>query len=669
MAFLGYKIQTGQIALWEAGTGKDPAWNQVQPIGGTIFTALSYDPAFDSLIVARGPTIPYMYRPGFSLIWAIEPVNIGSPGNMGTVSYNPENITVTRGSVGHIEFPHHGNSYGFVRDPNTGNLNVCAYDFVKKAEQGPSSYGEGDSIGSEGAMVARQTVSFLDLGAVKYEIVTSGGLAEDEGAEYATATGIIITNETLHNYDLHQWLMEAFGGAVTRFPNAFNPVITPNVIVFDDVSVFMFMDQYNQAFISAIRLGRQGKEDQWVGSRYVNMGIVIQLMPIGIDRGLAVGYSASFPEELIGMTFRYDRTYDEIVIENVETIPYVGAVLGYTHIGQAAYDTKRQQLIILGGDGDTLYTFTNDNLCHAGVPISAAPVVAMSAVHAEQTTDFAVYAMSENSPGAVGTAYISWGSTPLTYFSAAPPRQVNIGQNGVGIFTVNWSSAASGQAVTPVVYFSSYSVAQVGASFEVTPMTVIASSQTFVVSAGVSASTPTGSLNNSIRILSGRPALESDSIGAGTPQELAYPNSDLNTPLVFELNPQIWTNMAANALTRPIYAAQRTLTKTANVQFKGDVTDLEVKLTWMGGERVAMTLAFFSQLWNYYWNSSNLDFTQSGYIRWSPKDLNNHTYDVIITNLEVGIADGIQLDSLYKALDGYVHDTVTLTMRIISEVS
>jgi len=199
-------------------------------------------------------------------------------------------------------------------------------------------------------------------------------------------------------------------------------------------------------------------------------------------------------------------------------------------------------------------------------------------------------------------------------------------------------------------------------------MTVLAASNTFNVSAGISASLSATTLTTAATILPGQPALKSDAVGAGTPQQLSYPTSALASPLVFELNPQMWTNMQAEALTRPLYGAQRTLTKTANVQFVGDITDLEVKLIWMGGgdRRIAMTWTFFSQLYNYFFNVP--DVASAGYITWSPKDLNNHAYQILFTNLEVGGQNTIQLDTLTKTLDGFVHDAVTATFRIISKL-
>lgn len=199
-------------------------------------------------------------------------------------------------------------------------------------------------------------------------------------------------------------------------------------------------------------------------------------------------------------------------------------------------------------------------------------------------------------------------------------------------------------------------------------MTILNASNTFTVSTGLSVAFSATTITTAATILPGRPALQSDAVGAGTPQELSYPTSALASPLVFELNPQLWTNMQAEALTRPLYAAQRTLQKTANVQFVGDITDLEVKLTWMGGgDRIAMTWTFFSQLYNYFFNVP--DVASAGYISWKPKDLNNHDYRILFTNLEVGGQNTIQLDSLTKASDGFVHDAVTATFRIIDKIS
>jgi len=82
-----------------------------------------------------------------------------------------------------------------------------------------------------------------------------------------------------------------------------------------------------------------------------------------------------------------------------------------------------------------------------------------------------------------------------------------------------------------------------------------------------------------------------------------------------------------------------------------------------------MAFSFFSSLWDYYANPP--DFVSQGFILWRPRDISARVYQVILTGLTVGGGGGhdIQLDHLAKQGDGVIHDTVTLHMRLVSEVS
>ena len=79
-----------------------------------------------------------------------------------------------------------------------------------------------------------------------------------------------------------------------------------------------------------------------------------------------------------------------------------------------------------------------------------------------------------------------------------------------------------------------------------------------------------------------------------------------------------------------------------------------------------MTWTFFSQLYNYFANVP--DISNGSYIQWKPKDLSNHTYNILFTGLSVGGSNDIQLSNLIKAMDGFVNETVEATFRVVSTV-
>lgn len=148
---------------------------------------------------------------------------------------------------------------------------------------------------------------------------------------------------------------------------------------------------------------------------------------------------------------------------------------------------------------------------------------------------------------------------------------------------------------------------------------------------------------------------------------LSYPTSALVTPFVYNLNPQQTIGFHAGPWTRPLYAEARTLDRTSRVQFAGHFTDLTVTEIWMGGgNRIAMALSQFAGLYDLFFNVP--DVASVGYIQWSPRDISNRTFNVLLTNLTVGGNANIMLDTLAKTGSGWVHDEVRLEMALISEV-
>jgi len=201
---------------------------------------------------------------------------------------------------------------------------------------------------------------------------------------------------------------------------------------------------------------------------------------------------------------------------------------------------------------------------------------------------------------------------------------------------------------------------------------VVSASVSIATSAGVgslSGGVPTARLvTTTLTILPDRPALSKDAIGAGTPRMLIYPTDALPSPLIYELNPHRWTNMGPEPLTRIDFRDRKTLGATVTQQFVSDLTDVEYKEIWVGGgaDRIAMSWRFFSLLYDYYMNTP--DVTQQLFIKWAPRDISTHIYEVFITSISVGGSESVDLDYLYRVSDGWVHESVTMTFRILRQV-
>lgn len=150
--------------------------------------------------------------------------------------------------------------------------------------------------------------------------------------------------------------------------------------------------------------------------------------------------------------------------------------------------------------------------------------------------------------------------------------------------------------------------------------------------------------------------LDPPGIGAGFP--------DL-PPLVYECNPDKWTNFdASGPLKRPFTRHETTIGGAVTQEWPGYDRDVQITETWEGGgDRMSMSLPFFRLLYQYFVNRPNYD--SQGFIKWSPRDLTDKQYNIVILDLSVGGTNEINLDTIVH--QGYVHDAVTFTFAIVSE--
>ena len=615
---------------------------------GTPFTTLSYDQHNDRIIVTRGGIYANMLTPGSQFSW-LPGIGYTLPAIMhasiDAESLNPRN-DLSIDSINGLMMTVDGSAMGFCRDPNTGQFFQCTWDYYVDGDSNGDNLGS--SLMSSGEMV----------GSNKYNV-------NSVTAQVATDDINLYTSDTVYSRTIHE---------LTTFHRSQYQTLGahPNVLVFDDVVIYLYQDFSRYSWISVIR--RSNKE--WLGSRRINLGAPMQLCPTGKDKGMALcwyGFDATSP--IVALTFHWDRSRSQLVMDRLGTI-----ISGHNYTtggtyqwpqakwaGYATYDINRQAVVMLNADNDTFERYALYTLCHPGRPSQMEKPVPLDVLHSDTEIDIVVHTNVELNPARQPSVFVSYGDTPNNYFSTTPIKTISTDQHGMGSFNISLNTNASGNSVSVICSLSTYSVGVsatigMGTLYGMEKM-IIAASSTFTLSAGI---TVPGIIGQTT-ILPGRPALQSDSVGAGTPQELHYPTSALNTPLVFELNPQLFTNVASEILSRPLYSSQRTLTKTATVQFASDDTDLEIKLTWIGGgDRAAMTWTFFSQLYNYFANVP--DISNGSYIQWKPKDLSNHTYNILFTGLSVGGSNDIQLSNLIKAMDGFVNETVEATFRVVSTV-
>ena len=285
--------------------------------------------------------------------------------------------------------------------------------------------------------------------------------------------------------------------------------------------------------------------------------------------------------------------------------------------------------------------------------------------------------IDEVSPVRAPQVLLSYQPSGASHFELQPLIMATDGTTGTGIVTVKWASAASGVSMAMTAFMSAFSVllcatyttgsAYGNDPFMVSCTTTVNVSATLSAALAAAQSTISTALATTITILAIQPTQQIDLLGVGTHRRLSYPTASYPA-IVYDLNPQRWTNIADEVLIRPLYGTKKTLTKTATIQFSGFPSDLTIKEMWLGGgQRVAMSRSQFSAIYTYYQNPPNT--LTAGHITWQPKDINNHTYQVLITSMEVGGTSLVELDHLFRTQQDWVTEGVTVSLRVVSTIS
>ena len=437
-------------------------------------------------------------------------------------------------------------------------------------------------------------------------------------------------------------------------------------VLLDDIAVFAFADHTGNSWISC-RKRPVTTAANWRGTRSLPFGWPMSLSPMGTDRVIGIWWSVPRNgANLVYAIFRYDRGIERLRLEDVGNVPNFATYYFPHHMGYSTYDISRARLVFLSPD-NAIHLFVLENFCHPRVPRELGEPAPLDPFHAGYQQRFALLTNTTVKLLGAPRITVSYPAFASTAFLRDPQQFGTNAVDGTGTFAVIWSSSASGSAGTITLGFSSYSVGlsatySQGIAYGTEAMTLLASTATFTVSTTLTATSAV-----TVTIQPRIPVSQADAVGAGSPRLLSYPTSALATPYYYGMNPHQTINFNANPLTRPLYASQRTLSKTATVQFQGDVTDLEVTEIWMGGgNRIAMALSQFAALYDFYYNVP--DVASVGFITWQPRDISNRSYKVFITSLTVGGGEDITLDTLVKAGIGYVHDEVRMVLRLVEEV-
>ena len=616
------------------------------------FTRMTYDRHADAVLLCNGVHLPpsFLYTTLFDA--KASSTGLGRPPTSQVLlrgdTLHPAGSAGTGGvliadGMSQQYFPGSGGGTGFSYDPNTDTIYQSFWHFVANTPRGAGTalpYGYGTTV--------MCCVADVSAAAAGWRAKVWDGQVNGEQMIASAMFGTTVATGGLYYAPGLSW---------TPLP----PVLL------DDIALFAYADWNGSSWISC-RKRPVTTAANWRGTRSLPFGWPMSLSPMGTDRVIGVWWSVPQRDSaLVYAIFRYDRGIERLRIEDIGTLPNLPTYDHPQHIGYSTYDIARGRLVFLSPNPGDLYTIVVENFGHPRVPRILREPVPLDPYHAGYPQRFAALTISEGKPLGAPQIAISYPAFASTALIPDPLQFSTKVVDGIGTFAVSWASGASGATGTITIGFSSYSVGlsatySQGIAYGTVGMALLTSTATFTVSTTLTVTSAV-----TVTIQPRIPVSQADMVGAGSPRLLSYPTSALATPYQYSLNPQQTINFNANPLTRPLYASTRTLSKTATVQFAGDVTDLEVTEVWMGGgNRIAMALSQFAALYDMYYNVP--DLASAGFIQWSPRDISNRTYKVLLTSLTVGGSDGITLDHLVKTGSGWVHEEVRLTMRLIEEV-
>ena len=139
----------------------------------------------------------------------------------------------------------------------------------------------------------------------------------------------------------------------------------------------------------------------------------------------------------------------------------------------------------------------------------------------------------------------------------------------------------------------------------------------------------------------------------------------------YEVKPDEWVNIDADAIIAPIWASSRTLTSAANVLWQGALRDVMVEERWKALGGLAMPMTQMRMLMAIWTNPIDPDV---GYVQWYPNYITEVGYKVLPVGLSSGGQQGLVFDDVvnYKDEDGepigWITAPVTFTLKIVERL-
>ena len=138
----------------------------------------------------------------------------------------------------------------------------------------------------------------------------------------------------------------------------------------------------------------------------------------------------------------------------------------------------------------------------------------------------------------------------------------------------------------------------------------------------------------------------------------------------YEVKPDEWVNIDAEAIVPPVWASSRTLTGASNVLWNGNIRDVVVEERWKAFGGLSMPVTQLRMLLAVWTTPMDPDV---GYVLWHPNYVTGVTFKVLPVNLQVG-GSGITFDDVIHYKDengdpiGWVTAPVTFTLKLVERV-
>ena len=138
----------------------------------------------------------------------------------------------------------------------------------------------------------------------------------------------------------------------------------------------------------------------------------------------------------------------------------------------------------------------------------------------------------------------------------------------------------------------------------------------------------------------------------------------------YEVKPDEWVNIDADAIVPPVWASSRTLTSAANVLWQGHLRDVTVEERWKALGGLAMPITQFRMLLAIWTTPIDPDV---GYVHWYPNYITQVAFKVLPVSLSAG-GQGVTFDDIvnYKDEDGepigWVSAPVTFQLKLVERL-